>query len=100
MSPFPVHGDYRVGSDGVIILFQAFGSWNREGSRSCTNYIFSLIQSLNGKESGILIDSFDFEGVVESGYSDWFEAIGCWKDTIWFRLSVWMTSGRFITRDF
>lgn len=75
---FEVHGDYRVGMDGVIILFQAFGSWNKEGSASCTNLINNLVDSLKGAKFGILIDSIDFTGVTADGYSDWYDAIHYW----------------------
>ena len=80
MIPFPEHGEYRVGIDGMIILFQAFGNWNREGSLSCTRSIHDLVNTLEGRGFGVLIDSFDFEGVTDDGYSDWYEEIHSWKE--------------------
>lgn len=79
-SVFQQHGDYRVGMDGNIILFQSFGAWNKEGSLGCTRLISKFIDSLQGKRFGILIDSIDFQGVTGDGYFEWSDSIQYWVE--------------------
>lgn len=75
---FIEHGRFELKTDGNIIYFRPAESWNQEASEVCLAELAKCFKQLKGKPIIMIVDTIDFEGMLEEAYPLWQAAFPLW----------------------
>lgn len=78
---FNEHGRFELKTDGNIIYFRPAESWNQEASEVCLAELAKCFKQLKGKSIIMIVDTNDFEGLLEEAYPLWLAAFPSWLES-------------------